>query len=121
MISLRTPGCRPGDHGSVTGAINAVKNTAPHGLRIEVEVETKEQLNEALESGADGVLLDNMSPSQVQECAKIAKVKGVWVEVSGGINLKTVRSYAEAGADIISSGALTHSAPAADLALEFTN
>ncbi len=104
--------------GSVKTAVERARERAPHALRIEVEVDTRAQLLEALDVGADIVLLDNMSPGDVAEAAKLAHERGVIVEVSGGITLKTVRTYAEAGADIISAGALTHSAPSVDLGLD---
>lgn len=104
--------------GSVTTAIERARVRAPHCLRIEVEVDTLEQLDEALEAGADAVLLDNMSAAQVKEAARRAHLRGALVEVSGGVSLKTVRSYAEADADVISAGALTHSAASVDLGLD---
>jgi nicotinate-nucleotide pyrophosphorylase (carboxylating) len=106
--------------GSVAEAVARARRGAPHSLRIEVEVDTAAQLDAALEAGADVVLLDNMTPDQVQRLAPRARERGVLVEVSGGITLATVRAYAEAGADLISAGALTHSATAADLALDFS-
>ena len=104
--------------GSVTTAVERARARAPHSLRIEIEVDTVEQLREALAAGADVVLLDNMSPTEVAEAVALARSQQVIVEVSGGITLATVRQYAEAGADIISSGALTHSAQAVDLGLD---
>lgn len=105
--------------GSVKTAIERARQRAPHPLRIEIEVDTEAQLREALDAGADIVLLDNMTPERVERAARLAHERGVIVEVSGGIRLDTVRAYALAGADIISSGALTHSAPAVDLGLDF--
>ncbi len=104
--------------GSVTAAVQRARARAPHPFRIEIEVDTVAQLEEAIAAGTDIVLLDNMSPAQVTDAAAIARAAGVLVEVSGGITLDTVRAYAEAGADVISSGALTHSAPSVDLALD---
>ena len=105
--------------GGVRVAVARARARAPHPFRIEVEVDTAAQLDEAIEAGADVVLLDNMTPDQVRACVERAHARNVLVEVSGGITLDTVRAYAEAGADIISAGALTHSAPAVDLALDF--
>lgn len=105
--------------GSVRTAIERARANAPHSLRVEVEVDTVAQLHEALDADAEVVLLDNMSPEQVRGAAALAHDRGVLVEVSGGITLQTVRAYADAGADIISSGSLTHSAPAVDLGLDF--
>jgi nicotinate-nucleotide pyrophosphorylase (carboxylating) len=104
--------------GSVTEAIRRARAHAPHGLRIEVEVDTLAQLDQALDAGADVVLLDNMTPEQAAGATTRAHARNVLVEVSGGINLATAPRYAEAGVDIISAGALTHSAPAVDLALD---
>jgi nicotinate-nucleotide pyrophosphorylase (carboxylating) len=104
--------------GSVQTAVERARTRAPHGLRIEIEVDTLEQLGQALDAGAEIVLLDNMDVEKVREAAAQAHARGVRIEVSGGITLDTVRSYAEAGADLISVGALTHSAPAVDLGLD---
>ena len=105
--------------GGVGAAVERARARAPHPLRIEVEVDSIDQLREALAARAEVVLLDNMTPEAVREAARLAHDAGVLVEVSGGITLATVRGYAEAGADLISAGALTHSAPAADVALDF--
>jgi len=104
--------------GSVTKAVTSARAHAPHGLKVEVEVETEGQLDEAMAANTDIVLLDNMTVGQVTACAEKAHARGILVEVSGGLTLDTVRAYAEAGADILSIGALTHSAPAADLSLD---
>ena len=104
--------------GSVRAAVEAAKARAPHPLRIEVEVTNLGELDEALAAGAEIVLLDNMTPAQVEVAAARAHGKGVVVEVSGGITLATIADYARAGADLISVGALTHSAPAVDIGLD---
>jgi nicotinate-nucleotide pyrophosphorylase (carboxylating) len=104
--------------GSVRAAVEAAKARAPHPLRIEVEVTNLGELDEALAAGAEIVLLDNMTPSQVEVAAARAHGRGVLVEVSGGITLATIADYARAGADLISVGALTHSAPAVDIGLD---
>ena len=104
--------------GSVRAAVEAAKLRAPHPLRIEVEVTNLGELDEALAAGAEIVLLDNMTPSQVEVAAARAHSRGVVVEVSGGITLATIADYARAGADLISVGALTHSAPAVDIGLD---
>lgn len=104
--------------GSVQVAVERARERAPHPLRIEVEVDTLEQLDEALEAGAEIVLLDNMTVEQVVVAAALAHARGALVEVSGNVTLETVRGYADAGADLISVGALTHSAPAVDLGLD---
>lgn len=105
--------------GSVGTAVKRARSFAPHSLRIEVEVDTLSQIYEALEAGADVILLDNMTPEQVKQA--VAQIQGkALVEVSGGVTLATVTAYAEAGADVISVGALTHSAPAVDLSMELS-
>ena len=104
--------------GSVRAAVEAAKAKAPHPLRIEVEVTNLGELDEALAAGAEIVLLDNMSPAQVEVAAARAHGRNVIVEVSGGITLATIGDYARAGADLISVGALTHSAPAVDIGLD---
>jgi nicotinate-nucleotide pyrophosphorylase (carboxylating) len=104
--------------GSVRAAVEAAKARAPHPLRVEVEVTNLGELDEALAAGAEIVLLDNMSPAQVEVAAARAHSKGVMVEVSGGITLATIADYARAGADLISVGAITHSAPAVDIGLD---
>lgn len=105
--------------GGVTAAVTRAKARAPHPLRIECEVDSLAQLDEAIAAGAEVVLLDNMSPAEVEVAAARAHAAKVVVEVSGGITLATVGAYARAGADLISAGALTHSAPAVDLGLDF--
>lgn len=103
--------------GGVRAALDRAQSHAPHPLRIEIEVTNLAQLDEALAGRAEIILLDNMQPDQVAHA--VARVNGrALVEVSGGITLDTVRLYAEAGADLISIGALTHSARAVDLSLE---
>lgn len=104
--------------GSVAAAVTAAKARAPHPLRIEVEVTNLGELDQALGAGAEVVLLDNMTPAQVEVAAARAHGRGVLVEVSGGITLATIGDYARAGADLISVGALTHSAPAVDIGLD---
>ncbi|MFN2594336.1 MAG: carboxylating nicotinate-nucleotide diphosphorylase [Actinomycetota bacterium] len=103
--------------GGVTKAIERARANAPFGLRIEVEVTSESELSAALDAGAEIVLLDNMSPDRVRD--SVAHISGrALVEVSGGITLTNVRDYALPGVDLISVGALTHSAPTADVALE---
>ncbi|HUY22897.1 MAG TPA: carboxylating nicotinate-nucleotide diphosphorylase [Acidimicrobiales bacterium] len=94
------------------------------GRMVEVECDRPEQVSEAVDAGASAVLLDNMTPSQVSECvalvrARTAEAPGtVLVEVSGGVTLERAPAYAAAGADLISVGAITHSAPIVDLGLD---
>lgn len=86
-------------------------------LDVETEVERIDQIEEVLAAGAHMILLDNFTPGQVREA--VALIRGrVLIEVSGGVSLESVRAYAEAGPDYIAIGALTHSAPAADISLE---
>jgi nicotinate-nucleotide pyrophosphorylase (carboxylating) len=91
----------------------------PGPLRVQIEVRDQKELLEALGAGAEAVLLDNMTPERAAECVKIAR--GIRadcvIEISGGITLDNARAYAETGADFLSSGMLTHSAPAANLSL----
>jgi nicotinate-nucleotide pyrophosphorylase (carboxylating) len=87
---------------------------------VEVECDTMDQVREALEVRADVIMLDNMSPSQVQECVRIVDGAAP-VEVSGGVTLETVADFADAGANFISVGAITHSAPILDIALDLGN
>lgn len=88
-------------------------------LPVQIEVRNQEELREAIEAGADSVLLDNMSVAQAREAVVITKSlrASVVIEISGGITLENARAYGETGADFLSSGCLTHSAPAADLSL----
>jgi len=89
----------------------------PGPLPVQIEVRDQKELREALGAGAEAVLLDNMTPERAAECVKIARgIRAECViEISGGITLDNAREYAEAGADFLSSGMLTHSAPAANL------
>lgn len=103
----------------VAGACRLARAGAPHGLRIEVEAKTLQEVKEALAGNADIVLLDNMSPALVKQAVALIKNRAL-VEVSGGMMLETVESMAQAGADFISVGALTHSAPAADLSMDLS-
>jgi nicotinate-nucleotide pyrophosphorylase (carboxylating) len=85
---------------------------------VEVEADTLEQVRQALEAGADILLLDNMSLADLRQAAGWARGRAL-TEASGGVSLATVRAVAETGVDFISVGALTHSAPAVDVALDF--
>lgn len=100
-------------------AVRQARAGAPHTLRIEVEVTTLAELDEALAAGADIVLLDNMTNNQMAEAARRANGRAL-LEASGGVTLERVRSIAATGVDLISVGALTHSAPALDISLELT-
>jgi len=106
--------------GGVGQAIARARGAVPHGLMIEVEVDTLDQLDEALAAGADIVLLDNFSLAQIEQAVTRAKQapKRPLLEVSGGVTLAKIPAIAKTGVDIVSVGALTHSAPSVDLALD---
>jgi len=100
--------------GSIGEAVARARST---GVPVEVECDTLDQVREALDAGADGILLDNMAPAQLREA--VALVAGrARLEASGGITLDTVRAAAESGVDVISVGALTHSSCSLDVSLE---
>lgn len=103
--------------GGITAALDRARAYAPHTVRLEIEVESLEGLDEALAARADIVMLDNFDEASVGEAVARAKGKAL-VEVSGGITLERIRRLADLGVDIISVGALTHSAPSADIALD---
>jgi nicotinate-nucleotide pyrophosphorylase (carboxylating) len=101
----------------LAAAIRTVKQRVPHTMKVEVEVTALAQIDAALEGGADVVLLDNMSNADMR--AAVRRIAGrALTECSGTVTLETVRERAETGVDLISSGALTHSARALDLSLE---
>jgi nicotinate-nucleotide pyrophosphorylase (carboxylating) len=103
--------------GAIAAAIERARKAYPH-LKVEIEAETLEQVDAALAAGADLILLDNMNPAQLRQA--VQKCKGhAQTEASGGVNLTSVRDIAEAGVDFISVGALTHSARAVDIGLDF--
>jgi nicotinate-nucleotide pyrophosphorylase (carboxylating) len=99
------------------GVTEAVRRAKSGGVPVEVEVETLEQLDEAIAEGADRILLDNPTPDRVREA--IARVGDpMRLEVSGGVRLENLRDFVDAGARVLSVGRLTHSAPSLDLSLE---
>jgi nicotinate-nucleotide pyrophosphorylase (carboxylating) len=104
--------------GGITAAIRAARAAAGHTLKIEVEVDTLEQLSAALEEKIDCILLDNMEPATLTKAVKMIAGRCL-AEASGGVNLSTVKEIAATGVDLISVGALTHSAPVLDLGLDF--
>jgi nicotinate-nucleotide pyrophosphorylase (carboxylating) len=114
------------NHISLGGGIPAVLERAltnrKTGQWVQVEVRTQTELDQAIAGGAESILLDNMTPSQVKKAVKQIRVAlpKVPIEASGNMNLKTVRKYALAGVDFVSVGALTHSAAAADLSMRIT-
>lgn len=102
--------------GSITAAVTAARRSH-HLSKIEVEVENLKDLAEALEAGADVIMLDNMSLKDMKEAVKLAKGKSI-LEASGNVSIEKVRAIAETGVDIISVGALTHSARAVDISMK---
>jgi nicotinate-nucleotide pyrophosphorylase (carboxylating) len=103
--------------GGVSAALRAAKDFAGHMVKIEIEVDTLAQLDEVLTEGADIVLLDNMPPALLREA--VARIGGRMIaEASGGVTLETIAAIAETGVDLISVGALTHSARTLDLGLD---
>jgi len=103
--------------GSIQQAVGAARASNRHSLRIEVEVETLDQLAEAIAAGADAIMLDNMDLTTMAEAVRLTSGKAV-LEASGGITLDNVREVAATGVDLISVGALTHSARAVDMSME---
>jgi nicotinate-nucleotide pyrophosphorylase (carboxylating) len=104
--------------GDVAMAVRRSRDQAPAGVFVQIECDRLDQVRAAVEAGADGVLLDNMGPDLLRDAVALADGR-VLTEASGGVTLATVRAIAETGVDRISVGALTHSAPAVNLALDF--
>jgi len=109
--------------GGAEAAVAAARSARGPAMPIQIEVDSLVDLRRVLDLGVDAVLLDNMTPAEAAEAVALARAhphgRYCWIEASGGITLATIRAYAEAGVDTISSGALTHSAPAVDIALDF--
>ena len=109
--------------GGIAAAVAGAREVAPHGLKVEIEVTSEDELDQALKAGVDGVLLDNFKPEDVRAALRVIEFrssgKGVRpiVEISGGINESTIAEYAIEGVDVISVGSLTHSVKAIDLSL----
>ena len=97
--------------------VDLARERSPHTLRVEIEVETVDEAIEAIEGGADVVLLDNMSPDEMRRVVELSGGRAL-LEASGGVTLDTVRAVAETGVDLISVGALTHSVRALDISLD---
>ncbi len=108
--------------GGLRAALTHALERRKPGQRVQIEVRTMAELNEALECGAEAILLDNMTPAQVKDAVDRIRIEKRWIpiEASGGIVLENIRAYAEAGVDFISVGALTHSAKAADISMRIT-
>ena len=103
--------------GSVTAALKAAKENAGHMVTVEIEIDTLEQLDEALQEGTDVVLLDNMSPDMLREAVTMVNGKAT-TEASGRVSLETVADIARTGVDYISVGKITHSSPTMDFGLD---
>jgi nicotinate-nucleotide pyrophosphorylase (carboxylating) len=108
---------------SIAGTIAAARQAVPAGIPVEIEVDTLEQLREALAAKPDIVLLDNMDAAKIAQAARLRDwiAPAVLLEASGGVTLETVGAIATAGVDRISVGAITHSAPALDMAFDWTD
>lgn len=106
--------------GGVREAVTAAKSSVGHLHKIEIEITNWAQLREAVEAGADIIMIDNQTPAEAQKLVEMARSMNpqILIEASGGMNLDTVRAYAEAGVDLISVGKLTHSARAVDISFK---
>ncbi len=106
--------------GGVKRAIEMARRAVPHLLKIEIEVANQAQLRDAVSTGADVIMLDNMQPDEIRQSVQLIREHspGTIIEVSGGVNLETVRQLAECGVDLISVGAITHSATAVDISMK---
>jgi len=104
--------------GDIGIAVKRGRKVGPAGIKVEVECDTLDQVKAAMDAGADVIMLDNMPLVDLREAVKLVDGRAV-TEASGGVTLENVRRIAETGVDWISVGALTHSAPALDLALDF--
>lgn len=112
LVALRNQGI-----GTVE-ALRMLRDRVPHTVRVQVEVDRVDQIPEVLEAGVDAILFDNFTPEQVREAVRLVNGRAI-TEVSGGVRLETIRAYAEAGVNVISSGALTHSTPVLDVGIDF--
>ena len=106
--------------GSITQAVKILRDKAPHTLKIEVEAENLAQVAECLACGVEIIMLDNMAPALMREAVALIGGRAL-VEASGGVNLANVREIAETGVDLISVGALTHSARAVDISMRLVD
>ena len=104
--------------GGIYKAVSAAKASIPHTVKIEVETENLQQVKEALDSGADIIMLDNMPPEIMREAVKLVDKKAL-TEASGNVSLETIQEIASTGVDIISIGAITHSVKAMDISMKF--
>lgn len=106
--------------GGISNAVARALNNIPPALKIEVEVKNVTEVEEALSAGVDIIMLDNMTPDDMKQAVSLINGKAL-IEASGGVTLSNVRDYAETGVDFISIGAITHSAPAADISLNIVS
>jgi nicotinate-nucleotide pyrophosphorylase (carboxylating) len=104
--------------GSISETVARVRKSVSHLIRVEVECDTIDQVEECLASGVEVIMLDNMDIEQMRQAVELIDGRAL-VEASGGVNLETVRAIAETGVDLISVGALTHSAPACDIGMDW--
>ncbi|MCX5869167.1 MAG: carboxylating nicotinate-nucleotide diphosphorylase [Deltaproteobacteria bacterium] len=104
--------------GSIAHAVSLLRRKIPHTLRIEVETDTLEQVRECLACGVDIIMLDNMDTAMMEEAVRLIATRAL-VEASGGITLESVLAVARCGVDIVSIGALTHSAPSCDIGMDW--
>lgn len=104
--------------GSISSAVKKVRSVIPHTMKIEVETETLEQVAEALSSGADIIMLDNMNKTQIEKAVEIINKKAI-IEVSGNLTEENILEKLVPGVDVISSGGLTHSVKAMDISMRF--
>ena len=104
--------------GSIKDAVKKVRDNISHAHKIEVECDKIAQVKEALEAGADIIMLDNMTPEQMSECVKLIDNKAI-IEASGGVSIETVEEIAKTGVDIISTSAIVAKAPTLDLAFDY--
>lgn len=105
--------------GSIREAVDKLRERIPHTIRIEVETDSLEQVEECLSCGVDIIMLDNMSPEMMSKAVRMINGRAL-VEASGGVTLDTIESIAMSGVNIISIGALTHSAPSCDIGMDWS-
>jgi nicotinate-nucleotide pyrophosphorylase (carboxylating) len=103
--------------GSISEAVSRIRAQAPHTCKIEVETENLAQVEECLSCGVEVIMLDNMDPARMREAVRLVNGRAL-LEASGGITLENIRAVAETGVNLISVGALTHSAPACDISMQ---
>ena len=107
--------------GGVLKAIETIREKMTNTIKIEVEVKDFDELNQALDGGSDIIMLDNMNPDIMKKAVSIIRKKGkkTLIEASGNVTLDTLKNICKTGVDIVSVGAITHSAPALDFSLKF--